>query len=269
MHMYTFTESYFENATVSSLVVVFKKEQPTGDVLITKGSRMAVPDEKIDIQKNDLETDKWLKLFNVKSEVNIVGQRLGDFVDVKRGIATGNNAFFIKELPRNIAEDNMLSIPVYDPKLFLNKDTITDANVNVFKHVLYTRLDREVIGHKYPNLEEYLKWGEDNDIDKKYITSHRKVWYQQEIRKSPDYIFGNIFNAKRLERARFVKVDTDRIIATNSFLLIYLKPEFKNMKDILFDKLTKVPHSQFLEIGRVYGGGMVKVEPKELLELRI
>jgi hypothetical protein len=61
----------------------------------------------------------------------------------------------------------------------------------------------------------------------------------------------------------------------NSYLILYPKPEVRvaiakspETVSILFDALNGIAEKVMLDEGRVYGGGMHKLEPKELENVR-
>lgn len=62
-------------------------------------------------------------------------------------------------------------------------------------------------------------------------------------------------------------------IATNVYLLLYLKPEYEkivgknNQLDKLWIQLNSIPVDAISMHGRVYGGGLHKIEPKELMNI--
>lgn len=65
-------------------------------------------------------------------------------------------------------------------------------------------------------------------------------------------------------------------IAANVYLMLYPKPEFAsrigNQPDLqaqVFHRLKSITAETLIGEGRVYGGGLHKVEPKELAKVRI
>ncbi len=69
---------------------------------------------------------------------------------------------------------------------------------------------------------------------------------------------------------RFVLKYSNAIVA-NSYLILYPKPHFEQkiaqnpeLNQRLFEALNQIADRAMLDEGRVYGGGMYKMEPKEL-----
>ena len=71
---------------------------------------------------------------------------------------------------------------------------------------------------------------------------------------------------------RFILNDTDAI-TTNVYLLLYPKKEYaKTLQDAdirqkVWKALNGVSKSRLMSSGRVYGGGLYKMEPKELMNM--
>ena len=70
---------------------------------------------------------------------------------------------------------------------------------------------------------------------------------------------------------RFI-MNRTQAVATNSYLLLYPKEPFKykmREPEILrnvWKALNSIPKEELKKCGRVYGGGLYKLEPKELLQ---
>ena len=71
---------------------------------------------------------------------------------------------------------------------------------------------------------------------------------------------------------RFI-LNESNAIATNGYLLLYPKKEYKylfNSKDFsheIWKMLNEISSDDFLQQGRFYGGGLHKIEPRELLNI--
>ena len=70
---------------------------------------------------------------------------------------------------------------------------------------------------------------------------------------------------------RFI-LNTSRAITTNVYLLLYPKPQYahciKNEKVLeeIWQELNAIPTETLSRNGRFYGGGLRKMEPKELMQ---
>lgn len=88
-------------AMVSSAVVVFRKGRPScSPVLFTYGGSFASPSSQRTLDRRKLAgMNKWNSLFSAADGPEVADSEtlktLGDYFEVKRGIATGGNDFFV------------------------------------------------------------------------------------------------------------------------------------------------------------------------------
>ena len=144
----------------------------------------------------------------------------------------------------------------------------TDA---CFTRSLGNRLYFE-IKQSYPSLWKYLREGKQNGVSDRYICRHRRPWYSQEDRPPPLFICTYIGRSDKKTRPpfRFILNHSSATIA-NTYLALYPKPELSRaivenhqLAKKIWRILTKIPASVLLAEGRVYGGGLHKLEPREL-----
>ena len=133
-------------------------------------------------------------------------------------------------------------------------------------------LPEEVIRTTYPSLWNYLKHGVEQKINERYICRHRSPWYSQENRPPSPLLFNILGRPEGTKRKpyRFV-LNKSRATATNVYLMLYPEPKLKEMleKDPcllerIWRTLNDIPLGELLKEGRVYGGGLYKLEPNEL-----
>lgn len=208
--------------------------------------------------------EKWLSLFEFNSSKleykNLVP--FSNYAKVKRGIATGDNEFFVfnksKIKQYGINKKNLIpcaikcadfKFPIFDDNDFfkLEKD---DVNCYVFDGSLYT--DK--------NSTAYIKYGESIGTNKKYLTSHREPWYGMEP-KDPSPIWINVFSRQKLKVVRNIA----NIKNLTTFHSIFLNKGMDKYTDILFCYLlTDLGQSILYQNKRSYGGGLDKFEPGDL-----
>jgi hypothetical protein len=125
---------------------------------------------------------------------------------------------------------------------------------------------------RYPKLWNYLEKGKDKGIHEGYICSHRTPWYCQENRPPAPIICTYIGrgDTKRGRPFRFI-LNESRATVANVYLAMYPTPllarAMKNDKTLIrkvWQLLNAISTEKLLSEGRVYGGGMFKLEPKEL-----
>ena len=115
------------------------------------------------------------------------------------------------------------------------------------------------------SVKDYILEGERAGLSKRALISTRQPWYKMEVRKVPIFLFSYLGR----RNARFIKNEAG-IVPLTGFLCVY--PRSNNEKDI--DKLwTILQHpgtiSNLQLVGKSYGSGAIKVEPRSLERLPI
>jgi adenine-specific DNA-methyltransferase len=285
LHIHRFSPSdvQFADALVSSAIVVFEKSAPPERhaALFTQGGRLSAPTCEQRVALSTLqEAHKWTAFPTTSTTAVSDGDQttLADVFRIKRGLATGANDFFILER----AEAARLGIPkeamkpVLPSPRYLDADVIEpDANgypANVRALCLIDcELSEETIRDDYPAFWTYLEKGRKKDLDKGYITSRRSPWYSQERRPPAPFLctyMGRPSNGRKPFRFIWNRSDAT---ATNLFLVLYPKAKLARalkqrpeLHETVFRQLQAIDTDTFLREGRVYGGGLYKMEPKEL-----
>jgi hypothetical protein len=111
--------------------------------------------------------------------------------------------------------------------------------------------------------------GEEQGVSGRYLTAHRAPWYRQEQRPAAPILCTYMGRQNGGRAIRFLRNRSDAT-APNVYLVLYPKPPLaaearRNPAAIgeLFRALTEVA-DELAHGGRVYGGGLMKMEPKEL-----
>ena len=123
-----------------------------------------------------------------------------------------------------------------------------------------------------PELFAYLQLGKEQQIDEGYLATHRGRWYRQEFRPPAPIVctyMGRQTNGRGL---RFIR-NKSSATALNVYLLMYPKPNLASMMrtdstiiERVFEALCEIA-SHLIPAGRVYGGGLRKIEPRELASI--
>lgn len=194
---------------------------------------------------------------------------LGDFASVMRGIVTGDNAFFFMTQSRA----NELSIP--EPLLTHAIGRVRDVEGDQVSPQDLVRLEKQgrptrllnVNGfplHQLPKtVQEYLKQGEQLGIDKKTLIRTRKPWYRMETRKTPPIMFAYLGR----RNTRFIR-NRAGVVPLTCLLCIYPKFSDDNFVERLW-RVLSAPDTvaNLKKVGKSYGGGAIKVEPRALERL--
>jgi len=213
--------------------------------------------------------------------------KLSDLFTIKRGLATGANNFFV--LTSEQVSDYKLPLEFLKPILpsprLLSVDEIeadSDGNPvlvreappkeNRLLFLLSCDLPPDEVKAKYPLLWEYLQVGVRQGISDRYLCNHRSPWYSQEKRPPSPFLctYMGRQNTGRGRPFRFI-LNHSRATATNVYLMLYPKPALAKAlldKPALLKKvwqaLDRISDEALMGEGRVYGGGLHKLEPREL-----
>ena len=284
IHFFEQSDEQFSDALVSSCIIVYKKNKPeiNSDVQVTLGASFLKPNSTINISTRELSNlNKWSKhlLSNEKIEHSSTAKKLGDVFSIKRGIATGDNNFFIfdkeKALELEIPKKYLRNL--LPPSRFLKGDVVrldSDGFLDTEKKMVLLDIDLplELIKTQYPKLYSYLSIGIQDGVDQGYLASRRSPWYSQEKRLTPNY-FVRYMNRETksgvMNHSIFIKNEADAV-ATNSYLMLYEKTDLFSVSDSqnnIWEVLQKGISKALYKYGRTYGGGLVKFEPNELRQV--
>src|SRR5262249_34300105 len=284
IHRFDPANVQFDDALVSSAVVWFKKAKTVADhtVDFTFGGSLLKPAASSPVALNLLrEAGKWTRFpqignHEVKTEGGI---KLADLFTIKRGIATGANKFFILS-PERVAELHLpkkFLIPILPSARYLTSDEILadthgDPIVERKQYLLSCKLPEAEVEANYRSLWKYLETGRREGINNKYLSQHRTPWYSQEEREPPLFLCTYINRKSKTngETFRFL-LNHSKAIAANVYLLLYpKKPLAEAIKahpglvHSLWQGLKSITPESLRGEGRVYGGELYKMEPKEL-----
>lgn len=286
IHRYNPGDVQFEDALVSSAVVWFRKRKPTTkSVTFTYGGTLEFPKVSKDISVDVLHNEtKWTRFPCLpQRKGKDFSPKLKDYFDVKRGIATGGNDFFIMEESRIL--DLGLPFEFFRPVLpsarYLQ---ITEIESDEFGNpvlpqrlfLLDCRLSETEIREKYPRLWDYLESGREN-VGRGYLCKSRKCWYFQEQREAPMLIctYMGRQSTKSDSAFRFI-LNNSRATVTNSYLALYPRKNLAEslaqkpaLKKTVWELLNAIAPDSLHSEGRVYGGGLQKIEPRELLNVDV
>jgi len=278
IHRFDPAEVQFEDALVSSCVVWFRnaKPSPSHAIAFSYGGSIESPGCERLIPTDELRREhKWTRFPAKTPRPAHVKVRLGDFFTIRRGIATGANGSFImtrqqaeeRELPpislrpilpgpRHLESDEVLAeadgSPRVDPRLVLLDCSLSERQVR----------------DEHPSLWRYLE-SIRSDVAGRYLCARRTPWYSQEHRPVAPYLCTYIVRAKA-RPFRFILNDS-QATAANVYLLLYPKPQVARalvsnpgLKRQVWQALNRCGEGALLDEGRVYGGGLHKLEPREL-----
>ena len=282
IHRFDPNEVQFSDALVSSSVVWFSMAEPPQDhtVRMTYGGSLQQPRLERLVPIETLRRDpKWTQ-YPMKETYRESGiPVLSDFFKIKRGLATGSNKYFIlsaeeieeRGLPFE-AFRPILPSPRYVPVDEIMADTTGIPKLGRRLFLLDCRLPEGAIKEWHPALGAYLEEGKSQGIADRYLSRHRSPWYTQERRPATPFLCTYIGRSdnKNGRPFRFI-LNHSQATAVNVYLMLYpnrslnealsSSPELKRK---VWESLNAIDPQEMLGEGRVYGGGLHKLEPREL-----
>ena len=284
LHIHRFDphEVQFGDALVSSSVVWFSKNKPPSHhkVRMTFGGSLLSPQLERIVPVETLRQDpKWTRYPMKERFSESHAPVLSDFFTIKRGLATGNNGFFIltpekieeRSLPAEVLRP-ILPSPRHLPEDEIRADTAGNPVLEYRSFLLDCRLPEKTVREQYPTLEAYFKDGKAKGIATRYLCRSRSPWYTQEIRPAAPFLCTYLGRSdKKTGRPfRFI-LNHSNATASNVYLMLYPKEvldkaiaESPQLKRQVWAFLNSIDSKDMLNEGRVYGGGLHKLEPKEL-----
>ncbi len=284
IHRYCPSDVQFCDALVTSSIVVFEKSAPSPhhQVRLSFGGPITGPtaSETVDLAALR-QSRKWTGLAKNPIPTAESSHTLGDFFSIKRGMATGANAFFILERQEAIRKGIPTEFlrPILPSSRHL-PDGLIEAEPDGYPRlekplvIIDCDLPEPVIQAKHPEFWKYLEQGKAQGIPSGYLASRRTPWYSQEKRDPAPFLCTYMGREKSNGNPFRFFWNQSRATAANVYLLLYPKGEMKaalaarpDLYTIVFSHLQSLTGEHLIKEGRVYGGGLHKMEPKELANL--
>jgi adenine-specific DNA-methyltransferase len=283
IHRFCPSDIQFSDALVSSAVIVFRKTAPKADTVVQMsfGGSLLAAKESAGVPLITLrESKKWSGFPNRrhKSDNGRGEVCLGDLFSIKRGLATGSNNFFILELeeakragiPKEFQRP-ILPGPRHVPIDIIERDSDGYPLVSPRLALIDCPLAEDEIKQRHPSFWKYLENGKTTGIHETYLASKRRPWYSQEKRPPAPFVCTYMGRTRKGKKPFRVIWNKSNATAANVYLLLYPKlalaaalKETPELYSVVFDHLQSIQADTFVDEGRVYGGGLHKMEPKEL-----
>ncbi len=281
IHRFDPNDVQFADALVSSAIVWFRKSPPPvrHTVRFTFGGTLDAPRTARDVSAAVLATEpKWTRFPIAEAGGDTrTGPTLADFFRIKRGIATGDNAFFIlgeHEIAARTLPPEAFRPILPSPRYVLGNEILGNPIPALDRrlYLLDTRLSEDEIAERFPTLFAYLEEGKARGINERYLCRHRTPWYAQEDRPPAPIVCTYLGrgDTKTGRPFRFILNHSTATVA-NVYLAMYPTPVLARAMETdpslirrVWDRLNQIPTEHLLGEGRVYGGGLHKLEPKEL-----
>ncbi len=281
IHRFHPDDVQFGDALVSSAVVCFRNSAPRDDhcVAFTFGGSLERPEQRLAVDVAELRAQqKWPSAARSVVRPPRPAALLADLFTIKRGLATGCNEFFVLSAER-IAQ---LKIPqtflrpiLPSPRFLATDEILSDENgaprIDRQRWLLDCRLSPEEVAERCPELSNYFQSGRQRGVHERYLCRHRRPWYTQENRLPAPFLCTYMSRENENGKSfRFI-LNHSRASAANVYLLLYPKlplaellAERPTVKRHVWQALSAITSASLTQQGRVYGGGLHKLEPKEL-----
>lgn len=202
---------------------------------------------------------------------NSAGVSLSSFARVVRGIATGANDFFF--LTSRQISDYSLNPSFFRRAIGRTRDcpygefTLGDlaALDAAGRPTWLLNLDRQPVESLPPTLRHYLRRGEEDGLADRALIKTRSPWYRMEQRTAPDLLFAYLGRRD----CRFI-LNRAGVVPLTGFLCVYPWDTDTQQLKKLWQALNHPDTLANLAfVGKSYGGGALKVEPRQLDTLEI
>ncbi len=219
------------------------------------------------------DSEKWLKYFLNEEEISFMralraGENtveLGTYASVNVGVVTGKNQFFVLRE----SEVKELGLQGYTMPLIGRSAHLEGAKVDKAVWRKLASEDQRVhLLHLAPingtkpkgSLAKYIRFGEDQEVNKGYKCSVRTPWYAVPSVYVPDaFVFRQIYDFPRIVLNEAEATATDTIHRLRSY--------GSDPRAIVSNSYSYLTAASAEIEGRSYGGGVLELEPTEAEKL--
>jgi len=283
----TFTPeaSPFPNVDTNPVILLIRNARPEAHFLWAQCRRAGsealrewieadfdpISTDELTIHRRDLQEGLDSGLSRRPSERSEAGIILAAFASVMRGIATGANEFFF--LTRRRANELKIPAEMLLPAIGRTRDATTEEITqdtlrqleDAGRPTLLFAPDGRGLDDFPEAARDYLRQGRDAELDKRPLIATRRPWYKMEIRKAPPFLFAYLGR----RNARFIR-NLAGVMPLTSFLCVYPHHDDADSVARLWQALKHPDTVRNLAlVGKSYGAGAIKVEPRALERLPI
>lgn len=239
--------------------------------------------ENIQTSTRQIDSDEgdggWLRALIEPETITIYDQliqstniiRLGEWARVHIGVVTGDNKYFIlsraEQEQRSIPSNYLTPIirrPTYLTGLWATDQDLNDLATNGNKSLLLT-IDQTDLTLS-PSLQDYICYGQQIGTPNARKCKDRRVWYIV-----PSTFIPPAFVACMSAAWPRLVINQSGYTCTNNILRLLWKEDrpIEDWTRLALGILSTLSQLSAELVGRSYGGGVLKLEPKELVRLVI
>jgi adenine-specific DNA methylase len=232
-------------------------------------AKLRSPKKKIDFKSN-----KWTFYFLSQKEIDFIEHlqeqelipKLSNYAKVEVGITTGSNPFFtvphstVKKYDLEKYAKPLVGRSVQVPSvIFTESDWQKNRENEKRAHLLVFPATTELTKNK--QALEYIKWGEDQGINKGYKCRIRNEWQIVPSLRISDALFirrNNLYPKLIINEAHAYTTDTmHRVTVKKNVDIKALTASYYNSVSLAFSEIC----------GRSHGGGVLELMPNEAEEI--
>ena len=271
------SSSIFDGALTTACVLLLEKSDYRDEFsAFHVNAKEGLPRKLKDLQSISVATKvncttlcekvKWSNVLFKAESAKISGfTSLGNLGTSKRGIATGANKYF------HLNKTEAQSISRHHKKPCVGKSV--DVGGYVFSGKDYSTLKSKgkrcyLIDFKGALSHQdklYIKHGEKIGVNDGYILSRRKPWYSMEQRQTAP-IWASVFGRNGM-RFIYNEAGACNLTTFHGFYPFNRKPHF--LRALVFCLNSKVIFDMAQSNIRTYGDGLLKFEPKDILDIKV
>jgi adenine-specific DNA-methyltransferase len=257
----------FPGIEVTPVIVGFRMGTPRKTVVVTSHATPATlgrrNSDAVRLPRERFLQDRWdfaLHLNGASSKSEETGAPLGQLCRVHRGIATGNNSFFVMTQ----AKARQLGVKRWVRPVLTSAREVAGAKGAVrfgddTKVLLCSPRNLKGTDARLAGLRAYLQKGRRDGVRLRYLCQHRHPWwYLGEPQPAP------IVVTYMGRRPPVFALNPDRLLTLNVLHGLYPVMHLHRGTLIRLVHHLNLHSAHFKARGRVYQGGFWKYEPREL-----
>jgi hypothetical protein len=249
----------FFNRNESGQTVSFRRISDPADLATDRRERVVMA------SRSDLKASgRWsmfLRRPQATSRASLV--ELSSIADVRRGIATGHNAFFVRPPDDDAFQDlpPSLLVPVVSRARELTDEREVLADDSSLKRLLTTRVDvHELPARIQPEIKKLLSLGRRLRVHERYLCADRRIWHAVPVPPRAPDVFATYMSRGETHFVRNAVGAFSLNIAHG--IMLKRRTSVRDQRALV--RFLQHTAKSNMWRGREYSTGLIKLEPTEL-----